>query len=235
MVETQTQAVQAKKERPAALEAADRALRAAIARVAGGAFPELTPLARALGHVDYSPRNRLLIGVQLPQALRVKSPGAWEATGYRVRPGERGAAILAPGEAKGEFTVRFVFGDEQVEPDYLLPPLPPEDFLPALERWTKPEDGEGTEAFLKAAARFAAGRLGHGRDARLWEELRQAELWMAAQGVEVLLGVEGVVPPLPEGVLRKAFGNRPAVLHESLLRVGEALTHLARQVGLLWR
>lgn len=220
---------------PAPLEKADRTLRKLLVEAAGGAFDRVVPLARALGHTGYSPRNRLLIGAQLPGARKVASPKRWEALGYQVRPGERGAAILAPGEGRGAFVVRFVFSEAQVEPAYLPSPLPAEDLLPALERWSKPEDGEGVEGFLRAGLRMVSGVLKHARDGRLWEELKQAELWMAAQGLEALLGVEGVVPPLPEATFRRAFGSRPAVLQESLLRVGEALKRLEQQVGLAWQ
>jgi len=218
--------------RPAPIGEAEAALKAKVARIAHGAFGELEDLARALGFVNYSVRNRLLIGAQLPKARLVQSPESWRALGHLVREGEKGAAILAPSEVPNTFTVRFVYGDHQVEPAFSPTPFPAEDFLPALSRWGREEDlEEGPElAFLRAAMRFAAGRM-H-RDSRLWEELRKAELWLVSLAVESMMRWTGVGPALPKEVLRRAYGERPLVLSESLRRVGEAATAIAEQVGL---
>jgi len=218
--------------RPAQIEEAEAALKAKVARIAHGAFGELEDLARALGFTNYSVRNRLLIGTQLPQARQVQSPESWKALGHLVKEGEKGAAILAPSDTPGTFTVRFVYGDHQVEPAYSPVSFPAEDFLPALSAWGKEEDGEnGPElAFLRAAMRFAAGRM-H-RDSRLWDELRKAELWLVSLAVENMMRWEGIGPALPKEVLRKAYGERPLVLSESLKRVGDAVTAIAEQVGL---
>jgi antirestriction protein ArdC len=46
---------------------------------------------------DYSPSNVLLIAVQRPDATRVAGLRTWNSLGRRVRKGEHGIAILAPG------------------------------------------------------------------------------------------------------------------------------------------
>ena len=72
----------------------DRLTAAVDALVDGDAWREM--LAVAARFPRYSPNNVLLITVQRPDATTVAGLRTWNTLGRRVRPGEKGIAILAP-------------------------------------------------------------------------------------------------------------------------------------------
>lgn len=218
------------------LEGAKAALRGLVVKATEGDTASLQILARALGaHYHLSPNNRLLVAAQAPGARRAWNAFRWEEMGHVVHPEASGVLVNAP-KGDGGFTLRRLYTERDVEPSpgeeslrlsasLLLPALKP--FL----REGDPEEPEG--AFLRAGARHVLRALGHGSP-RLWEELKEAEVRVAAMALEGLLGREATVE-IPREVLLRAYGKRPALLGESLRRVGAAIGGLAAALGLVRR
>ncbi|GBD40752.1 hypothetical protein HRbin39_00121 [bacterium HR39] len=221
-------------ERKDPLEGAKAALRAAVLRATEGDGEALRPLARALGaHYHLSPGNRLLVAAQAGRARRAWNSTRWAEMGHVVHPEAEGVLVNAP-RGDGGFTVKALYTEAEVEPRPREEDLKLDTalLLPALKGFLKegdPEDPE--EAFLRAGTRYLVRGLGHGSP-KLWEELRVAEAWMAATALQGLLGREADLP-LEERVLLGAYGKRPALLGESLKRVGGAVSVLAQALGLV--
>jgi len=212
------------------LEEAKRALKEKLEAVALGSRPDFEDLARALGHVHLSVPNRLLVGAQLPKAREVRPRDGWERTGYRLKPGARGAVVLAPAR-EGGFTERVLFSEEHVEPEYIPAPLPPEEHLPAVARFLVLEEDAPAgmrAAFLRSALRLAAAALPLPRGVHA----KRAFFHGAALALEGMMRWEGLVRPIGEEDLRLAFAKDPKAADRLLRLVGQAATAVAEAVGL---
>lgn len=212
---------------PVQVKDLDRIVGEAIARLANNPVPEgFEALAAAAGALNLSPRNRLVAGAQLaaaglPAARALRTRKGWERRGVVVPPQARGVHIVTPGE--GGWTTCVVYPDYEVgaEPK---PPLLPEEVLEEIL-------GVGEEDLKRAIARFALKEAGASSQ-KLWEDVKVALGWASLKASEVAIGLALGLQAPPPKVLMGAFGRRPQVLRDLVMRAAKAADALADRLGL---
>lgn len=202
----------------------DRIVGEAIARLANAPAPEaFGTLAAAAGALNLSPRNRLIAGAQLaaagmPASRALRTRKGWERRGVVVPPQARGVHVVTP-DGEG-WTTCVVYPDYEVGAE-IEPLLPEEVVLEVL----------GEEDLKRAIARFALREAGASSQ-KLWEDVKVALGWAGLKASEVALGFELGLEAPPQKVLVRAFGRRPQVLKDLVVRAARAADALADRLGL---
>lgn len=204
----------------------DRIVGEAIARLANDPAPEaFGALAAAAGALNLSPRNRLIAGAQLaaagmPAARALRTRAGWERRGVVVPPQARGVHVVTP-SGEGGWTTQVVYPDYEVGVE--VEPLLPEEVV--LEVLGEEEDVK------RAIARFALREAGASSQ-KLWEDVKVALGWAGLKASEVALGLDLSLEAPPPKVLVGAFGRRPQVLKDLVMRAAKAADALASRLGL---
>lgn len=204
----------------------DRIVGEAIARLANNPAPEaFGALAAAAGALNLSPRNRLVAGAQLaaagmPAARALRTRAGWERRGVVVPPQARGVHVVTP-SGEGGWTTCVVHPNYEVGVE--VEPLLPEEVV--LEVLGEEED------LKRAIARFALREAGASSQ-KLWEDVKVTLGWGALKASEVALGLDLGLEAPPPKVLVGAFGRRPQVLKDLVMRAAKAADALADRLGL---